>query len=213
MIALSPGDLDDGAIGSFLHAVGRALEAGLKGLLLRERRLSDRSFGALLEGVVERSSGLGVWLGVHDRAHVYAASAEAPNGPRALHVGFRSLPPALAREVVGPAAAIGLSTHAGDDESSWSRADYLFHGPLRATPSKEGLVEPVGFDGLRDAVRRADQCGGRPLWAIGGILPDDAGAVAAAGASGVAVLRGILSAPDPGAATRAYNAAWATRSA
>ena len=57
------------------------------------------------------------------------------------------------------------------------------------------------FDGLASAVRRA---GPRPLFALGGVRPEDVAPARAAGAFGVAALSGILGAADPGAATRGY---------
>jgi thiamine-phosphate pyrophosphorylase len=43
--------------------------------------------------------------------------------------------------------------------------------------------------------------------AIGGVTTAHVAEVSAAGAAGVAVIRAVLAAPDPGAATRAFNAA------
>jgi thiamine-phosphate pyrophosphorylase len=167
----------------------------LPGLLLREPRLSDRDWVALGSEVRARHSTL--WIGVHDRAHL----AEQVGGD-ALHLGFRSLSPAQAREVVGAKLPIGLSTHAtdqGQQRRAWAEADYLFHGPVRATPSKHGLCEPIGFDGFARAVAASD----RPMVAIGGLQPEDAAAAIAAGAHGIAVLAGILGHED----TRAVVAA------
>lgn len=207
LIALTPGDLAPGdarARAELVQRVRAAAAAGLAAVLLREPELPDgellglaRELRAALDG--ERP---GAWLGVHDRAHVALAA-----GAGGVHLGFRSprpadLGPLLERAGGGLAAlAIGLSTHASDDPAEWAPCDYLFHGPVRATPSKRGLLEPTGPEGLARAVARA---GERPVWGIGGLEPADVPAVIAAGARGLAVLRGVLGAPDPGAAARAY---------
>ena len=57
---------------------------------------------------------------------------------------------------------------------------------------------PIGLDGLAAAVARAE----RPLFAIGGLEPGDAGRILDAGAYGLAVQRGVFGASDPGAAVR-----------
>jgi thiamine-phosphate diphosphorylase len=192
LVALSPGDLrdDSGAAAlAFLAALERALGAGLPGLLLREPQLADRDFLALGERVRKLSARAGAWLAVHDRAHLAAAL-----GADALHLGFRSLAPRELRPWPAGAhpcgIALGLSTHAHDDPRAWADADYLFHGPLHATPSKAGRLEPVGADGLARALAATT----RPIRALGGVTP------------GVAVRAGLLPAADPAAATRAYLA-------
>ena len=91
--------------------------------------------------------------------------------------------------------------------ASWRGADYLFHGPVFATPSKQELLEPIGLAGLARACARTD----RPILALGGVRPAHVGELRAAGAHGVAVLSGILGASDPGRATAAYLEALAPR--
>jgi thiamine-phosphate diphosphorylase len=191
-----------------LAAVDAALDAGLTGVLLRERRLDERAFLALAHELrarldalpAPRSRGSG-WLGVHDRAHLAALA-----GADGVHLGFRSLAPAEL-PAFARGLAVGLSAHAGDEPAAWAGADYLVFGPVRDTPSKRGILEPVGIDGLAAGVRAA----GRPVWALGGIEPADVAPCLDAGARGVAVLRGILGARDPGGAAAAYLAALGER--
>ncbi|MFT5288537.1 MAG: thiamine-phosphate pyrophosphorylase [Planctomycetota bacterium] len=197
----------------FLRGLRRAFDAGLAAVILRERTLSDRAFGDLLGEVLASARSGDRWVGVHDRAHMVALGARPGMGSgigvaKGLHLGFRSLSPAAARTVVGPAVALGLSTHAQDDPKDWRGADYLFHGPVNSTPSKIGWEEPVGIDGFECALERAQAVNAGPLWAIGGLHPSDASELRACGASGMVVLRGILGAPDPGAATDEYQSAW-----
>ncbi len=202
LIALSPGDLAaEDAQARLLAPLERALEAGLPGLLLRETRLGDRAYlmlGRALDALRTRFPAL--WFGVHDRAHLAHEL-----GADGLHLSFRSLRPHELRAWLAPGIALGLSTHAGDDPEDWRGADYLFHGPLHATPSKAGRLAPLGFEGLARA-RAAASC---PLLALGGVQPEDLGELLRLGVHGAAVLSGVLGAPDPGRATRAYLAALA----
>jgi len=193
LIALSPGDLVPARAASLHGALARACAAGLPGFLLREPRLSDREYLALAHGLRERHPAL--WFAVHDRAHLSRALAAD-----AVHLSFRSLRVEELRAWLGPGPALGLSTHAGDDPHAWRGADYVFHGPLRATPDKPHAQAPVGMDGLARAARAAP-C---PLYALGGVRAEDAGELVARGAHGVAVLSRLLGAVDPAAATRAY---------
>jgi len=73
-------------------------------------------------------------------------------------------------------------------------------GPLFATPSKAQYGTPLGVEVLANVATL-------PVVAIGGITTERAAAVRRAGAAGVAVVRAILDAADPGAAAAALVAA------
>lgn len=195
LIALSPGDLEraDGRL--FLERVERALAGGLPGLLLREPGLSDRASLALGEALLALRARLSFWFAVHDRAHLARAL-----GADALHLSFRSLAPREARRAAGEALRLGLSTHAGDDPAGWQGCDYLFHGPLHATPKPHAAPAPLGLEGLVQSAARARV----PVLALGGVRPRDAGGLRARGLHGVAVRSGILQADDPEGAVRSY---------
>jgi len=140
------------------------------------------------------------WFAVHDRAHLALALAAD-----AVHLSFRSLRPLELRPWVAQRLAIGLSTHAADAPASWQGADYLFHGALRRAAPKPGAPKDERLDALGSAgIARAVRAAPCPLFALGGVRPEDVGQALAAGAHGVAVLSGILGAADPHAATRGY---------
>jgi thiamine-phosphate pyrophosphorylase len=118
-----------------------------------------------------------------------------------VHLGQNDGDPAAAREQLGGDAVIGVSCHASLDlaQSALSKgADYLAFGAFFSSPTKP-QASPVSPSVLRDAERL-----GLPLVAIGGILPEHVGELRAAGASLIAVISGLWSAPDPKKAARAY---------
>ena len=195
VVALSPGDLGPGATREFLARCERALAGGLPGLLLREPRLSERDYLALGEALGALRARWPFWFAVHDRAHLARAL-----GADAVHLSFRSLPPREARVVVGDELALGLSTHAGDDPAGWSGADYLFHGPLHATPKPQGAPTPLGLEGLVRSAARAVV----PVLALGGVRPEDVAPLRARGLHGVAVRAAILGSAAPERAARAF---------
>jgi len=207
LVALSPGDLDGDDViagrrrSEFLRHLAEAREAGLGALLLREPNMSDR---ALLDLARHARESLGEtnWLCLHDRAHLVAAARAD-----ALHLGFRSLAPAIARTIVAPGIAIGFSAHAGDDVALWRASDYILFGPVLDTPSKRGIKEPVGFDGLAAAARSSSV----PVWAIGGLKAEHVAQVRGSRASGLAVLSGIFRTPDPPSACAEYLHRWSER--
>jgi thiamine-phosphate pyrophosphorylase len=140
----------------------------------------------------------GALLLVNDRPDVVRCA-----GVDGVHLGQDDLPLAAAREILGPDALIGISTHsdAEIDAGRASGADYLGFGPIFATRSKGAspLPPPHGIAGLRRAVQRA---GPVPVVAIGGMTVANAPDVARAGARCAAAIAELCAAPDPAARTR-----------
>ena len=198
-MALSPGDMSEAqAFGPFLERLDAAIAGGLRAILLREFELGDACLlrlARVLRQRLDNDSAEPGWLGVHDRVHI--AIASKADG---VHLGHRSLSPQQVRALVKHTLVIGLSTHAHDRPSEWMHADYLFHGPVRTTPSKQGLLEAIGIAGLR----RARLLTEKPLWALGGIRPSDVDAILKTGVNGIAVLSGILGQDNPASATESY---------
>ena len=116
-----------------------------------------------------------------------------------VHLGQGDLPPALARQLLGPEKLIGRSTHALAQLQQAMRdgCDYVGVGPVNATPTKPGR-QPVGLDYVRQAAAES----AIPFFAIGGIEKDTLPSVLATGATQVAVVRAITEAADPAQAAR-----------
>ncbi len=137
---------------------------------------------------------------VDDRVDV--ARALQASGCAGVHVGQEDCPPALARQVLGEHALVGLSTHSAEEvvEALDEPVDYLGFGPFRPTATK-GYERGVGAGATWVAANAA----GRPVFPIGGIDLDAVGELADIGRA--AVSSAILAAPDPGEAARALRAA------
>jgi len=180
-----------------VDVVERALDAGLPAVQLREKDLPGRTLLALAARLRKATAARGAALFVNDRLDVALAV-----GADGVHLGEHSFPVDVAR-VVLPAATIGASVHEVTDAAT-STADFVFFGPVFATPSKASFGDPQGTARLADAVRAA----AAPVLAIGGIDRETAAEVRATGAHGMAVIRAILAAADPAEATRALVAAW-----
>jgi thiamine-phosphate pyrophosphorylase len=148
----------------------------------------------------------GALLVVNDRVDVALAAAI-----EAVQLGVRSLPLASARAIVPAGTLLGYSAHAADEaaEAAVAGADWLLLGTIYPTGSHPGR-EGAG-PGLIAAAAQALQAGPgpRPVIAIGGLTPERVVEVVAAGAHGVAVLRGIWSAPVPFRAAAAFRDALA----
>lgn len=121
-------------------------------------------------------------------------------GADGVHLGKDDGDVASARTLLGDNAIIGVSCY--DDIERARRlvaqgADYIAFGAFFPSPTKPH-ARRAGIELLRDS---ADLC--VPRVAIGGITPDNAGSLVAAGADLIALISGVFDAPDPVAAARA----------
>ena len=185
--------------------LGDVVEAALRGgarlVQLREKDLSGLALTQLgdeLRAVTRRH---GAQLLVNDRVDV-ALAVEADGA----HLAGTSMPPEDVRPLLGPHRWIGASAHslARAKEAEAGGADFVVFGPVFETPSKAPYGPPVGLDALEE-VKRALAI---PVFAIGGIKPENVGQVARAGADGFAVISAILADADPEPATRRLLQIW-----
>ena len=124
-------------------------------------------------------------------------------GAQGVQLGSGDLAPADARRIL-PRGWIGRSVH-NPEEAAMAvseGADFLVVGNIYETLSHTG--RPAA--GLTLVTRTAGL--GRPVIAIGGITPARAAEVKAAGAYGVAAMRGLWMVADPAAATLAMLLPW-----
>ncbi len=121
-----------------------------------------------------------------------------------VHVGQDDMPVAEAREILGPEAIVGLSTHSEEQlaASAGAAVDYVSVGPIWETPTKEGRPG-VGLRLVEHAAAHAPH----PFFAIGGVDPANAGQVVEAGARRLGVVRSVRDAADPAAAAEALRSA------
>jgi len=122
-------------------------------------------------------------------------------GADGAHLGEEDGDLREARSALGAHALIGASCYdslALAERAVAAGASYVAFGAFFATTSK-ATTRRATPDLLRDAATL-----GVPRVAIGGITPDNAVPLLAAGADLLAVIGGVFEAPDPVAAARAY---------
>ena len=150
---------------------------------LREKHLPVREFYEQAKIAFQP----GVQLIINDRVDLALAV-----GAHGVHLGQDDMPPCAARNLLGPDAVIGYSTHNVEQAIAAINLpiDYLAIGPIFATTTKSDTAPVLGLEGLR-AVREA--IGRFPLVAIGGITHANAREVIQAGADSVAVISAVWS--------------------
>jgi len=187
------------------RAAARAarLLAGRPAMLqLRAKEAPAAALAALARAVLPLAQAAGVPLCVNDRLDVALAV-----GAQAVHLGQEDLPLDAARAVAAGRLLIGISTHnpAQAAAAMAGGADYIGLGPIFPTTTKANPDPVVGLEILRQVASTAPI----PVVAIGGLTIARAAEVAATGASAAALISAIEAAPDPEAAARAVNAAFA----
>lgn len=185
----------------FVPAATRVLRAaGPRGALhLRGGELPARELLRLAEALRPVAAACGAWLVVNDRLDVALAACVT-----GVQLTTRSLGVGEARRLA-PALRVGASVHdaAAAARAAAEGADWLVAGHVHPTASHPG--EPGrGIAFVRDVCATAYPV---PVVAIGGVRPTDVPALRAAGATGVAVIRGVWGARDAERAVTDYLSA------
>jgi thiamine-phosphate pyrophosphorylase len=199
-----------------------ALAGGVDVIQLRDKgSAGEQRFGPLeardelaaCEILADAARRHGALFAVNDRADIARAA-----GADMLHLGQGDLPLDVAREIVGPATLIGLSTHDAAQAAAAAKrvaegaADYFCVGPCWPTPTKPGRAVP-GLQLVRAAAELSSQIGSdKPWFAIGGIDARRLPEVLDAGARRIVVVRAITAAEDPRAAAEQLSSALAAAS-
>jgi thiamine-phosphate pyrophosphorylase len=173
------------------------LEGGARLLQYRAKRIAPELALAQARRLAAECRAQGALFIVNDSVDLALAS-----GADGVHLGRDDADPASARARL-PHAVIGVSCY---DEPERARraaaagADYVAIGSLFPSSTKRSAVRaPLA------AIAKAKAIGGLPVAAIGGIAPDNAAAVVAAGADMVAVISALFDAPDVRGAARSLS--------
>ena len=151
-----------------LELASSFLEGGARVLQLRAKDLPSGALRELADDLVALADRYESVVIVNDRVDVARMS-----GAHGVHVGQEDLPPAAAREQLGPDAVVGFSTHtvAQIEAALREPVSYIAVGPVFGTATKETGYSAVGLDFVASAARLA---GSIPVVAIGGVGLDNA---------------------------------------
>jgi len=190
------GSEDDDNIEALLKRVAIAAAAGVDWIQIREKDLSGKELSSFIRAAfaqtkqINERDGTLTRIIVNDRLDV--ALSEGTGG---VHLGERSLPVQNVRDWLAARSdvagrdkfLVGVSCHSvqGAVNAARAGADYIFFGPVFATPSKAQFGAPQGLQRLAEVCSSVTI----PVLAIGGISVDNASDCFAAGAGGIAAIR------------------------
>ena len=177
-----------------LHdSIRRAAAAGAGWIQIREKDLDSRSLVELARFAIAETRETSARVLVNDRLDVALAANAA-----GVHLGENSLPVEVVTEWRRSTGRldflIGASCHSLESARAAERggADYVFFGPVFATPSKAAFGAPQGTERLREVCASV----GIPVLAIGGVNVGNARECISAGAAGIAAIRLFQDAKD-----------------
>ena len=185
--------------GDVVDVLGAAFHGGAHWAMLREKDLPLDAVRDLARRLVTAAEPLGATVLISGEAEIAlevgAAGVHLPQG--------RSV--ALARQILGEDALIGVSAHSLDEAraAEAAGADYATLSPVFVTESKPGYGPALGLDEFGRIARAVSL----PLIALAGVTAANTPQCLAAGAAGIAVMGGVMRAADPRAATAALIAA------
>lgn len=181
--------------GALLKRIAAASAAGADWIQIREKDLCAKEISSLTREALatkrtNQREGITTRILVNDRLDIAVSERAA-----GVHLGEQSLPVREIREWLDARSdraewetfLVGVSCHSPESAVSAAQngADYIFFGPVFATPSKEAFGAPQGLAPLAEICRSVDI----PVLAIGGVTLENAPACFAAGAAGIAAIR------------------------
>jgi thiamine-phosphate pyrophosphorylase len=175
---------------NLVATVEKALHGGLKLVQYRSKDADDVERWQEAQALRDLCWRYGALFIMNDRVDI--AVAVNADG---VHLGQNDLPIAVARRILGNDKIVGRSTTNPTEmaKALAEGADYIGVGPVYETPTKAGKAA-AGLEYVRYAAANSSV----PWFAIGGVDAGNMPDVVGAGAPGVAVVRSIMQAEDPG---------------
>jgi thiamine-phosphate pyrophosphorylase len=211
--SLQPASETQIALAPILEKIETIAAAGVDWIQIREKDLTAKACASLAHETLARLAKLAnrnefkTRVILNDRLDV--ALAERAAG---VQLGENSLPVQDANRLVRARHRarelpneflIGVSCHSFEAAKAAAEAgaNYIFFGPVFATPSKASYGAPQGLEHLAAVCRFVTI----PVLAIGGITLSNAASCLTAGASGIAAIRLFQNAADPAQIVRALR--------
>lgn len=178
--------------------VARLVPLGVRTIQLRAKDIAPEEARREIAAALKITQPAGCRLIVND---FWQAAIDL--GATDVHLGQEDLAGADVAAIRRAGIALGLSTHSEEELETALAAEpsYVALGPIYETKLKAMKWAPQGLERIGVWKRRI---GALPLVAIGGITPERATAVKAAGADSIAVITDFMTAPHPEARVRLW---------
>jgi thiamine-phosphate pyrophosphorylase len=181
---------------SLQSIVREACDAGTKAVQLREKDLKPREVEEYLARLLAITKDRNAKLllnrinSIEEADDVYLSASLGADG---FHFAEGLTFPHVLRARF-PRLLVGMSTHSAATAvaAAAEGASFVTFGPVFETPSKKQYGAPQGLD----ALARVTSSVNVPVFAIGGVTPENAAECVAAGAHGVAAVGAVMNADN-----------------
>ena len=180
--------------------VEKTIKGGAKVVQLREKESSSEEILRLAGELLKLTRRYNVPLIINDYLEI-----ARDIGAEGVHLGQNDASIAEARSVLGDRAIIGVSCYSSIErgiDAHKEGADYLAFGTPFFTPTKPGR-QPTSFEILREAKKIIPKI---PIFAIGGITPQNVASVLETGVDGIAIITSVFGSSDPEEVSRQFSA-------
>ena len=170
---------------SLVDVVSELLDAGVNAIQLREKDLSDTELTQFARAIAELCRNYEAKLFINTNTRI---ALEV--GAAGVHLPANAAPVGEIKPQTTDDFYIGCSVHslAAAQKREVEGADFVTYSPIYPTASKPGYGPAVGVEGLAKVIENVRL----PVFALGGVTPARVKECLAAGASGVAVMSGVM---------------------
>lgn len=182
---------------SLLTVVSEILDVGVKAIQLREKDLDDVALYELAKPISELCKTNNAYLFINTNVKV-----AMDVGAAGIHLPDSGVSVDYVKAQSESHFLIGCSTHSVDTakKRETEGADFITYSPIYPTASKPEYGPAVGVGNLEKLAKQVNL----PVFALGGITPARVGECLRAGASGVAVMSGVVSPIDAARRAKEY---------
>lgn len=181
-----------------LQRIETVAAGGVDWIQIREKDLSGKECTVLARDAMERAmhstAQVRTRILINDRLDIALATQTG-----GVHLSEKSLPAQEAKRLICALGRekdflVGVSCHSLEAAKAAEQngPDYLFFGPVFATPSKADYGAPQGLERLAEVCRAVAV----PVLAIGGVTLENSASCLSAGAAGIAAIRMFQDAAD-----------------
>lgn len=165
---------------AFLRRLHVALERGLRLIQVREKHLDSAELTRLCRRIIDMARPYGARVLVNE--HIDVAHACAADG---VHLTAAQLNAQISMRPDLPLVAASCHNIGELERAAALNADFVVLGPVADTPTHPGAAV-LGWNGFAELAATSRT----PVYALGGMRPDDMPGAWRAGAHGIAMLRG-----------------------
>lgn len=159
------------------------LENNISSFIVRNKEMSEKNFEKYIQEIALMKNEMDFDFIIHGRVDLVKEF-----GALGVHLTAESMSIAEARQTLGSHKLIGYSAHSIEEvkKAKIEGADYVFLGAIFKTPKKHANHPILGLETLCDACQL-----GIPVYAIGGIHPNNLAEIKKTGVWGFAALRAL----------------------